>query len=578
MKGRLMRYGSDLIVDHLAHLGVDVVTINPGASIRGLHDSLVRGSRPEMVLALHEEIAVGMAHGYAKSARKVAAVFVHDLVGLQHASMAIFNAWADAVPMLVIGGSGPRDAASRRPWIDWVHTGLPQGALVRDFVKWDDDPGSLAAVPDAISRGMELALRSPSGPVYLSIDVALQECPADDVEFPAPPQISRSTLAAPRSTQDAVADALRGASRPAVVVDLPHPGLAAALTRLADMTGAEVIDLGGGANFPSSHWANQTHRRREVLECADLVIALNVRDLLWALAETDQRTRTVSALVGPDTAVFSVALSDLQMRGFVVARSYVPQARNVVGDPVVLVDDVVQALSHDAPLGPDAAQRERSSSAVAQAREAAWKLAREQAQAAVIAPAHLAATLWDVVRGGPWQLANGRLDGWVQRLWDISLDSHFLGLSGGHGLGYGLPASLGAALAQRDTDTLVVNLQGDGDMMYTPSALWSAARHQLPLLTVVQNNRSYGKDEMHQREVARTRGRSEDVVGVGIHLDEPNISYTKLAEAQGVEALGPVEEPAELLPVLKEAGRIVRTERRPVLVDVVCPIPDAARH
>lgn len=573
-----MRYGSDLIVEHLARLGVEVVTINPGASIRGLHDSLVRESRPEMILALHEEIAVAMAHGYAKSSGKLAAVFVHDLVGLQHASMAIFNAWADAVPMLVIGGSGPRDAAARRPWIDWVHTGLPQGALVRDFVKWDDEPGSLAAVPDSLSRGMELALRSPSGPVYLSIDVALQECAADDVEPPPAPPVSRSTLAAPRSTEQAVADALCSAGRPALIVDLPHPGLAEAVTRLADMTGAEVVDLGGGANFPTRHWANQTHRRRGVLERADLVIALHVRDLLWSIAETDQQTRTVRPIVAPDAVVFSVALSDLQMRGFVAARSYVPGARNVVGDPTVLIEGVVQALSGTPVQGPDAARRERSRAASAQARTSAWDFAREQAQTDVIHPAHLAASLWDVVREGPWQLANGRLDGWIQRLWDISLPSHFLGLSGGHGLGYGLPASVGAALAQRDTDTLVVNLQGDGDMMYSPSALWSAARHQLPLLTVVQNNRSYGKDEMHQRQVARTRGRSEDVVGVGIHLDEPNISYTKLAEAQGVEAFGPVEEPAQLPSVLKEAGRIVRTERRPVLVDVVCPIPDATRH
>lgn len=570
-----MRYGSDLMVEHLARLGLDVATINPGASIRGLHDSLVRSPRPEMLLALHEEIAVGMAHGYAKSANKPAVVLVHDLVGLQHASMAIFNAWADAVPMLVIGGSGPRDAARRRPWIDWVHTGLPQGALVRDFVKWDDEPGSLAAVPDSLNRAMEIALRSPCGPVYISVDVALQECPADDVTFAAPPEMSATTFAAPRGTVEVVADALRHARRPVVIVDLPQRGLGAALVRLADLVGVEVVDLGGGANFPSTHWANQTARRREVLQGADVVLALNVRDLLWSIAEVDQADRTAVPVVGADTAIFSVALSELQVRGFVAARSYLPRARNIVGDPLLLVEDVATALlSEDELAGADDVRRAERGAMVSRSRETAWDIATKHASAERIHPAHLAASVWNAVHDGPWQLANGRLDGWVQRLWDISADDQFLGLSGGHGLGYGLPASLGAALARRDTEDLVINLQGDGDMMYTPSALWTGARYQLPLLTIVQNNRSYGKDEMHQREVARTRGRSEDVVGVGIHIGGPDLSYTQLAEAQGMEAFGPVEEPDKLASVLEEAARIVRSERRPVLVDVVCPIPD----
>lgn len=570
-----MRYGSDLIIEHLARLGIEVVTLNPGASIRGLHDSLVRGAGPQMLLALHEEIAVGIAHGYAKSAGKPAAVFVHDLVGLQHASMAIFNAWADAVPMLVVGGSGPRDAASRRPWIDWVHTGLPQGSLVRDFVKWDDEPGSLAAVPDSLNRGMEIALRAPRGPVYVSLDVALQECEAEGVTFPPPPLVQATTVAAPREAVEAVADALRTARHPVVVVDLPQRGLPAALVRLVDLTGADVIDLGGGANFPSTHEANQTHRRREVLEGADLVVALDVRDLLWAVAEVDQATRRAVPVAGPDTVLVSVALSELQVRGFVSTRSYVPGARNVVGDPVALVEDLTRLLSADGtPSGPSAAsKRQGGAASVADARADFWAFARGHADSQEIHPAYLAACVWEAIQDGPWQLANGRLDGWVQRLWDVSAEDHFLGLSGGHGLGYGLPASLGAALARRGTGDLVVNLQGDGDLMYVPSALWTAARYRLPLLTIVQNNRSYGKDELHQTEVARTRGRSEDVVGVGIHIDEPDVSYSQLAEAQGVTALGPVEEPAELSAVLAEAVRVVREERRPVLVDVVCPIP-----
>jgi benzoylformate decarboxylase/acetolactate synthase-1/2/3 large subunit len=570
-KGVFVRFGSDLMVEHLAKLGLDLVTLNPGASIRGLHDSLVRaGGAPDMVLALHEEIAVGMAHGYAKAAGKPAAVFVHDLVGLQHASMAIFNAWADSVPMLIIGGSGPRDSAQRRPWIDWVHTGLPQGSLVRDYVKWDDEPGSLAAASDSLTRAMEIATRGPQGPVYVSIDVGLQECSADGVVFPDPPRVQPSTVAAPRATAEGVTEALARARRPVAIVDLPHRGLGAALLRLVEATGTRVVDLGGGANFPTEHWANHTHRRREVMAEADLVIALDVRDLLWSIAVTDERTRTVTPLVDPDVPLISVSLTDLQIRGFVTARSYVAAAQNVIGDPVQLIEDVTALLESGDRADGDASAAVTSSAAIARAE--AWETARGHATDSVIHPAHLAAAAWDAVSDGPWQLANRPIGTWVQRLWNFSEEHHFLGLSGGQGFGYGLPASLGAAYAQRSSDTLVVNIQGDGDLMYTSSALWTAARYRLPLLTVVNNNRSYGKDELHQREVARTRGRSEDVVGVGIDLSDPDISFVKLAESQGVEGIGPVEDPGQLPDVLRTAARIVRAERRPVLVDVLCPL------
>ena len=564
-----MRYGSDLVVDHLARLGIDLVTINPGASIRGLHDSLVRSPSPAMVLVLHEEIAVGMAHGYAKATGRPAAVMVHDLVGLQHASMALFNAWVDAVPMLVVGGSGPRDAALRRPWIDWVHTGLPQGALVRDFVKWDDEPGSLAAVGDSLTRGLEIATRGPRGPVYISLDVEIQEQEAGDVVLPAPPRVEPTTLSAPASTTQQVAEALAAARRPVVVVDNPHRGLAAALLELARRVDLAVVDLGGGANVPTEHRVNHTHRRREVMAEADLVLALDVRDLVWSISVTDERTRQVRRLCGEDCPVISVALADLAMHGWVAARSYLPHARNVVADPVQLVRDVTALLGEgDGPARPD---DDGAPTAAALARAAAWDEARQHGARDWIHPAHLAASLWRAIEDGPWQLANGRLQDWVPRLWRFDSDEQFLGLSGGQGLGYGMPASLGAAYAARGSDTLVVNIQGDGDLMYTPQSLWTAARYSLPLLTVVNNNRSYGKDELHQREVAHTRGRSTDLVGVGIELDDPDISYVRLAEAQGVEALGPVSDPDELLPTVRTAARLVREERRPVLVDVLCP-------
>jgi benzoylformate decarboxylase/acetolactate synthase-1/2/3 large subunit len=203
-------------------------------------------------------------------------------------------------------------------------------------------------------------------------------------------------------------------------------------------------------------------------------------------------------------------------------------------------------------------------------REQARQEASSVAKAKPIAPAYLAACLWEAICHGPWQLANGLLGGWPRRLWDMCGESSYLGRSGGEGLGYGLPASLGAALAQRDTDVLVVDIQADGDLMYAPGALWTAAHHNLPLLVVMHNNRSYGKDELHQREIAQARGRGLDKVPIGIHIDHPSIDFAGLARAQGVQGFGPVETPDELPGVLQEAARIVRTERRPVLVDVIC--------
>src|SRR5205807_1575126 len=161
---------------------------NPGATFRGIHDSIVNyggNTQPELLQCCHEEVAVALAHGYAKAAGKPMAAILHNVVGLQHASMAIFNAWCDRAPMLVMGGTGPMAVEQRRPWIDWIHTALVQGQAVRDFVKWDDQPASLASIPEAIIRGYRIAMTEPKGPVYLCFDAALQEMPlSEDVPVP----------------------------------------------------------------------------------------------------------------------------------------------------------------------------------------------------------------------------------------------------------------------------------------------------------------------------------------------------------------------------------------------------------
>src|ERR1043166_6945395 len=149
-------FGSDVVAETLRALDIPYIALNPGASYRGLHDSIVNflgNAKPQMLLCLHEEAAVAIAHGYAKVTGRSMAAAVHSNVGLFHATMAMFNAWCDRFPVIVLGATGPVDAAKRRPWIDWIHTARDQGAIVRNYTKWDDQPASPAAAREAILRG-----------------------------------------------------------------------------------------------------------------------------------------------------------------------------------------------------------------------------------------------------------------------------------------------------------------------------------------------------------------------------------------------------------------------------------------
>lgn len=570
------RYGSDVVVEFLRAAGIEKVVLNPGATFRALHDSLALAEEPELIVALHEEVAVAIAHGYAKSAGRPMAVFLHDQVGLQHATMALFNAYVDAVPMLVIGGSGPRDVARRRPWIDWIHSGSPESAVIRDVVKWDDEPASVEAIPLSLERAWRIATTPPMGPVYVALDILLQEADASHVAVPAAPRHRPPPVTAPRAVVAELADALSAAAEPVLLVDRGTPGCAPALVELAERTGAAVVDL-GGRSFPAEHPADRTASSAEVLGAADLVLAVELRDVTWGLTTVDLTDRSTRSLLAPGTRVVSIGLTELRHRGFVQFEALAGEVEPVVAEPATLLGELADELRRrDGATGRVAARgvaarAERHAAAHAAERRAHRERAAAQSGERPIAPAHLGAVLGEVLGADGWQLANGLLGGWPRRLWPMRDETTYLGRSGGEGLGYGLPASIGAALAQRDNDDLLVlDVQSDGDMMYTPQALWTAAHHRLPLLVVVHNNRTYGRDETHQLEIAHARGRPIEVPPEGIRIESPEIDFAALARAQGVEGIGPVEDPAELLGVLSAAVRRVRDERLPVLVDVIC--------
>ncbi|MGA3305274.1 MAG: thiamine pyrophosphate-binding protein, partial [Stellaceae bacterium] len=254
-------WGSDAVADLLRALDIPYVALNPGASYRGLHDSLVNrlgNERPQMLLSLHEESAVAIAHGWAKVTGTPMMAIVHSNVGLMHATMAIFNAWCDRAPLLLLGATGPVDAAKRRPWIDWIHTSKDQGALIRHYTKWDDQPASVAAAQESILRAWKIVQTAPRGPAYVCLDAGLQESKLDAA--PPLPDVTRF-----RPPADAAPDAhhaqeaakrLHAAHRPVILMGRVSRGEQAwaERVRLAETLGAVVLtDLKQAGSFPSDH-------------------------------------------------------------------------------------------------------------------------------------------------------------------------------------------------------------------------------------------------------------------------------------------------------------------------------------
>jgi acetolactate synthase I/II/III large subunit len=576
-------YGSDLVVDLLRAAGIEYVALNPGATYRGLHDSLVNygGNRaPELVLTTHEEIAVALAHGYAKAKGTPMAAVVHDIVGLQHASMAIFNAFCDRAPVLVLGATGPMDATRRRPWIDWIHTALVQGTQVRDYVKLDDQPASVAALPEAFLRAWRVARTEPLGPVYLCLDAGLQEQALegsmtlpDVARFrpPAPPH------ADPRALDEA-ARRLAEARFPVIVVESlgRRPEATAPLCRLAELLAAPLIDLAGESqgrpSVPGDHPLDMSDARQEVVSEADVILALDVTSFLSGLGETDRSTREVR-LLNEAARVIAVSLDDYAFRSWAhTFQSLAPVDLPVAADAALILPALVTAVEDRLKGDRGGAQRQ----ARAQRITARHTALRTQWQAAVrldralhpLAPSVLAAEVWDVIKDEDWALANGTGKGWARRLWNWQPERSYGG-SGGAGLGYGLPAALGVTLAHRGSGKVCVNLQADGDMLYVVSGLYSAAHHRLPLLTVMFNNRTYGNDEAHQETVAKARGRPVENKVVGIRIDDPAPDFARIAQGFGVHAEGPIDTAVAVGPALRRALGVVKDEGRPALVDVI---------
>jgi acetolactate synthase-1/2/3 large subunit len=567
------------MVEVLRELGIRYIALNPGASYRGLHDSLVNfgpGEPPEIILCTHEEIAVALANGYTRATGEPMATALHNVVGLLHASMAIFNAWCDRTPILNLGGGGPQDASLRRS-TDWVHTALVQGNLVRDFVKYDDQPYSLEAVGESLFRAYRIATTDPQGPVYVCLDADLQE-----QRMNAPLLVPEAPLYRAPAPPAPNPEALREAAALLVKAEWPviiagevgrTPQALVPLRELAETLAAPVIDADGRFAFPNTHPLDLTAAREQTLRAADVVLALDVPSLGVPLGPSVRERETLQLAVRPGTKIVHITLFEGERQSFVSDTMWlVPVAVPIAAHTSIALPQLLELCRHQLGQQADAATRieARRANAAAMRTEAhkrsqAW--IEQNWRQKPISSARLYGELNSRLKGQSWALVHAHGRRWREVL-EVTEAGHGIGGGRGAGVGYGLPASIGAALGYKGSGRLCVSVLGDGDFLMTSNALWTAARYSIPLLLIVFNNRSYYNDEEHQERMAVRRERPVDNKGIGVDLKDPAPDLAALARALSVEGFGPILEPDQLGPTLDRAIEIVRGGQ-PAVIDVV---------
>ncbi len=572
--------GGDFMVDVLKTLDIDYLTMNCASSFRGLHESVInygKNKKPEIITCNHEEIAVAMGHGYAKIEGKPLAMICHGVVGLQHASMAMYNAWCDRVPVVIMGGVIMEANKRGNTPAEWVHSAVDIGANVRDFTKWDDQPASLQHFAESAVRAYKIATTPPMGPVMLALDAELQENPIPEGEKLHIPRFSK--VIPPQADSGAIAEVAKllvNAEAPLIVVDRMARTQAGMdrLVELAELLQCAVMDRLGRTNFPSRHPLNQSFRRSAVVGQADVILAIEMNDHWAALnAFHDRIVRTSQPLYKPGTKIITLGLRDVYLKA-----NYQDFGRfddidmSVAGDGETSLPALIEAVKKLVDPGRKAAYETRGK------RYAALRLAMmEQSKvdatigwdSSPITVARMCAEVYAQIKDDDWSLVGTTINlGWPFRLWNVDKVHRWNGNSGGAGVGYNAPASLGAALANKRHGRLTVSFNGDGDMLFTPTSLWTAAHHHIPILYVLQNNRAYHQEVMYLQAMANRRGRGIDDVTIGTTITDPNVDFATVARGFGVHGEGPITDPNDLGPALKRALDVVR-RGEPALVDVV---------
>jgi acetolactate synthase I/II/III large subunit len=573
------RWQSDIIVDLIKQFGFPYISLNPGASYRGLHDSLVNygGNDPPMLLCQHEKIAVQIAHGYAKVTGEPMIAIVHDVVGLLHATMGIYYAYIDRAPIFVIGATGPMDESKRRPFIDWIHTANVQGEQVRNYVKWDYQPGSIEGVPDSFARAYATMMTEPQGPVYMCYDAWLQEQPlSKPIPLPKPGDAKVPvSMAAEGQALEQVADRLLSAQFPVLMAEYVgrSPDGFTNLVELAETVGAAVYDVNARLNFPNRHPLNMS-MDKSVFRQADLILTLDVRDWEKSTHTIERTKREVVALYPDNCEMIEIGFGDIGISKWSMDYTRMPNcALRVLGDTATAIPELTRLCQARINENPKLANSiGRRTSAITELHEALFLGWAQQAKtdwdAQPIAVPRLASEIWEAIKNEDWVLTACTLQDWVRKLW--TFDKPYRHAGGPLGTGTQIGISLGVALAHRGTGRLVVDIQPDGDLMFDAGALWTAAKNAIPFLIVMYNNRAYYNDWEHQIHVAEHRGTPAERAHIGQDISGPDPDFARLATSCGWYAEGPIDNPKDIAPALARAIAKVKAGQ-PALVDtVVC--------
>ena len=568
---------SDVIVDLLRHYDFPYIALNPGASYRGLHDSLVNygGNYPPILLCQHEKIAVQIAHGYAKATGRPMVAIVHDIVGMLHATMGIYYAYIDRCPVFVIGATGPMDESRRRPFIDWIHTANVNGEQLRHYVKWDYQPASIEGVPDSFARAYAAMMTEPQGPIYMCYDAWLQEQPLEkDVALPQPSTNKVPvSMAADGMALAEVADRLLAAKFPVLMAEYVARSSDGFdnLVALAETIGAAVFDVHARLNFPNRHPLNLSCDK-EVFGDADLIVMLDVRDWEKSTHYIDRSKREVVPHYGPDCQMIDIGFGEINLSKWSMDYARMPTCSlRVLGDTLTAIPELTrlcrERIARDPALAKRIAERAK---AITQRHDALFKgwseAAKRDWDGIPITLPRLASEMWEVIKNEDWVLTACNLQDWVYKLWDFDRPYRHPGQALGTGTQIGV--SLGVALAHRDKGRLVIDIQPDGDLMFDAGALWSAAKNNIPLLVVMYNNRAYYNDWEHQIRVAHHRGTPVERAYIAQDITGPDPDFATMAKSMGWYAEGPIEKPADIAPALRRAIAQVKAGK-PALVDTV---------
>ncbi len=576
------RPGADYMVDVFKSLGFEYLFATPGSSFRGIHESVINHGgnvNPEFITFTHEECSAAAANGYAKIEGKPALVCAHGTVGIQHAAMAIYNAYCDQAPLYVVAGN-ISDAAERRGRVEWLHAAQDVAATVRDYTKWDDNPASLTHFGESAVRAYQIAMTAPMMPVVLAADGVLQEgeAPKDfNWRIPKLPKIS-----APAGDSEAVAELaqmLVAAENPVFVTSRSArtPAGLKLLVELAEVTGASVIDQQRRMNFPSRHPLNQTGRSRGAISNADLIVGLEVYDFFGVVHALGGQVEVVPrSLIKPGTKLVSISSSDLFYKSnYQNFQRYEDVDLSIPADAEATMPALIEAVKR---LLTDDRKRaiQTRTDKLAQTSHQALEQTRTAASyawdASPVSTARLSAELWAQIKNEDWSLVSDPfwVSNWPLRLWDFTKHYQFIGGAGGEGVGYLAPAALGAAIANKKHGRLSVSIQSDGDLMMANGVLWTAAHHRVPLLTVMHNNRAYHQEIMQLQRVANQHNRGVDVdkCKIGTEIANPNIDYTMLAKSMGVQAEGPISDPKDLSAAIRRGIDVVK-RGDPYLIDVI---------